>query len=248
METSEVYTVTDEQLQKVVRRILRAGSPQKVILFGSRAKGTEKTDSDVDLLIIDETASNHDDYDRAAEILEPPADVIVRTAAEMAAWRNVSNHFLTKVLREGRVLYERQTDLIRDSVPPKSQSDHAAFWIRIADRDLEDGTTLLATGGSYQSVCFFAQQAIEKYLKAVLAYDGADIPRTHNLRKLRRRLLRGPRLLQTDQRINRLSKYATNGRYGEDPRASHKLAVLALELARGIREIVVRELPAEALP
>ena len=34
---------------------------------------------------------------------------------------------------------------------------------------------------NFDAVCFHAQQAAEKYLKAVLQENGADVPRTHNL-------------------------------------------------------------------
>lgn len=46
--------VTDQLLAEVVRRILTIGSPIKILLFGSHAKGTARPDSDLDLLIIEE--------------------------------------------------------------------------------------------------------------------------------------------------------------------------------------------------
>jgi len=45
--------VTDDLLQEVVRRILAAGRPREIVLFGSRARGTPRSDSDLDLLIIE---------------------------------------------------------------------------------------------------------------------------------------------------------------------------------------------------
>ena len=59
--------VTDELLQEGVRRILSAGSPLKIILFGSRARGTARPDSDLDLLIIEE--SDLPRYKRAVRYL-----------------------------------------------------------------------------------------------------------------------------------------------------------------------------------
>ena len=47
--------VTDQLLEEVVRRILTIGSPSKIVLFGSHAKGTARPDSDLDLLIIEES-------------------------------------------------------------------------------------------------------------------------------------------------------------------------------------------------
>lgn len=48
-------SVTDQLLGEVVRRILAIGSPIKIVMFGSHAKGTARPDSDLDLLISEET-------------------------------------------------------------------------------------------------------------------------------------------------------------------------------------------------
>jgi len=47
--------VTDDLLQEVLRRILEVGSPLRIILFGSRARGQARPDSDLDLLVIEES-------------------------------------------------------------------------------------------------------------------------------------------------------------------------------------------------
>jgi predicted nucleotidyltransferase len=47
------FSVTDELLREAVRRIVLAGNPQKIVLFGSRARGDHRADSDLDLLIIE---------------------------------------------------------------------------------------------------------------------------------------------------------------------------------------------------
>ena len=47
--------VTDQLLAEAVRRILTVEAPLKVVLFGSHAKGTARADSDLDLLIIEES-------------------------------------------------------------------------------------------------------------------------------------------------------------------------------------------------
>ena len=46
-------SVTTELLNEIIRRILSAGSPIKVVLFGSQAKGEANLNSDLDLLIIE---------------------------------------------------------------------------------------------------------------------------------------------------------------------------------------------------
>jgi HEPN domain-containing protein len=63
-------------------------------------------------------------------------------------------------------------------------SSHARQWLTKAKNDLVAGERLTAAGGPYDAVCFHAQQAAEKALKALLAFAQAPIPHTHNLEDL----------------------------------------------------------------
>ena len=248
MATSYVYKVTDELLQQAVRRILAIGSPEKIILFGSRARGDAKPDSDLDLLVIDADRELEDEYRKTVRELGVPVDLIVQTAVEVASWRNVHNHFLTKAVREGRVLYKRQIDLLRETPPARSPADHARELIQLADRDLDTAEWLLQGDRHPVSICFHVQQAIEKYLKSILAFDGADVPRTHNLEELRQLLAQSPRRLEIDPRVDVLSPFAVRGRYEILLKADAPFAAAAVDRAREIRRLVARELPPEAIP
>ncbi len=98
-------------LREVVQNILRAGRPQKIILFGSRARGQDSPESDYDLLVIENsTEPRHRraaPYRRALKTLGVAKDILVWTPAEIAEWQNVPNAFITTALREGQVIYER---------------------------------------------------------------------------------------------------------------------------------------------
>lgn len=101
----------DDCLEEMVQRILAVGNPQKIILFGSRARGNAQPDSDYDILVIE--PSNLPRYQRAAPYRRAlvgiclAKDILVWTLEEVAEWRNVPNAFITTTLREGIVLYER---------------------------------------------------------------------------------------------------------------------------------------------
>ena len=103
--------VTDALLREIVSRILEVGSPHKVVLFGSRARGEARADSDLDLLIVEASALPR--YKRSARYLRaltglfPAKDVVVWTPEEIASWAEVPHAFSTTALREGKVLYAR---------------------------------------------------------------------------------------------------------------------------------------------
>jgi predicted nucleotidyltransferase len=103
--------VTDQLLIEVVRRILTIGSPLKILLFGSHAKGTARLDSDLDLLIIEESYlpryQRSGRYRRALCGVFPAKDIVVWTPQEVEEWKTVPNAFISTVLAEGKLLYER---------------------------------------------------------------------------------------------------------------------------------------------
>jgi predicted nucleotidyltransferase len=104
-------TSQDALLQEMVRRILATGNPQKIILFGSRARGETCPDSDYDLLLIE--PSDQPRYQRAARYrraltgLALAKDILVWTPEEVAQWQDVPNAFIATAVREGVVLYEQ---------------------------------------------------------------------------------------------------------------------------------------------
>lgn len=108
---AEYPPVTAALLNEVVERIRSAGAPLKIVLFGSRARGEARSDSDLDLLIIEESSLPR--YKRAARYLRaltgifPAKDIVVWTPKEVEMWAGVPNAFVTTALREGKILYAR---------------------------------------------------------------------------------------------------------------------------------------------
>ena len=98
-------------LDDVVRRIAERFSPDKIILFGSRARGDAGPDSDIDLLVLFSDVA--DPNKRAAELYASlvdfprPMDIVVSTSSRFERYRNVVNTVYWPASREGKVLYER---------------------------------------------------------------------------------------------------------------------------------------------
>jgi predicted nucleotidyltransferase len=92
--------------------VLAAGHPDRVVLFGSRARSTEGPHSDYDLLIVERStlprASRAAAYYQALSDLPIEVDVVVFTPGEIQEWEQVPQAFVTTALREGTTLYERQ--------------------------------------------------------------------------------------------------------------------------------------------
>lgn len=92
---------------------LRPLDPEKIILFGSYAKGKPDPDSDIDLLIVKGT--NKKPADRIAEVLKlvwgniPHIDPYVLTPREFKKAIAENRFFLThEVLPHGKVIYEKR--------------------------------------------------------------------------------------------------------------------------------------------
>jgi predicted nucleotidyltransferase len=96
-------------IQALADKIASEFHPDKIILFGSHARGDARPDSDVDLMVI----INSDEHPSrtAAEItyrVHPrryPLDLIVRGPQTVRTRLQMNDWFLRDVMREGRILY-----------------------------------------------------------------------------------------------------------------------------------------------
>jgi HEPN domain-containing protein len=122
-------------------------------------------------------------------------------------------------------------------------------WVRKAEHDLEATRRILAIeeGCPYDTACFHCQQAIEKYLKALLTLLGIQAPRTHDLETLAALLPSGKQLSVPLADLVALNPYAVGARYADDWREPGRDdAVRSLALAERIRSEVRSLLPPEA--
>jgi len=99
------------QIREMVKRIVRQFSPEKVILFGSYARGTAGPDSDVDLLIVMPVTGSK--RENAVEIgvalhdIRLLKDLIVVTPEEFEWRKDTIGTIEWPAWREGKVLYAR---------------------------------------------------------------------------------------------------------------------------------------------
>lgn len=109
-------TLSEEILiARMVNTIVDVASPKKIILFGSRAKGTASDRSDYDFLVIDSEPFNakHSRRKTAGKIwralahFRVPTDILMYHVDEVEMWRQARNHVVFHALSEGKVVYER---------------------------------------------------------------------------------------------------------------------------------------------
>ena len=96
-------------LNDIVRRVVEVARPERIILFGSAARGEMTRHSDVDLLIVTDTSDGHRLTARIYGNLrgvDAAVDVVVVSPGDMERYRDSHALVIKPALREGRVVYD----------------------------------------------------------------------------------------------------------------------------------------------
>jgi predicted nucleotidyltransferase len=103
-------TQQKQQLDTIVHEIVTKYQPEKVILFGSAARGEMTQDSDIDLLIIKDGVDKTPPIDRHRDVAglyrhTMASDVLVYTPYEVRKRLYLGDPFIKTIFSEGKILY-----------------------------------------------------------------------------------------------------------------------------------------------
>lgn len=100
-------------LAEIVRRIVAVAQPEKIILFGSAARGEGGRHSDLDLLVIKAGPVHRGHLTEEIYMgllgVGQAVDVVVVTLEDIEDYREAHSLIIAPALREGQVIYERET-------------------------------------------------------------------------------------------------------------------------------------------
>ncbi len=103
--------IENSKINEIVNKIALNFNPEKIFLFGSYATGKPNRESDLDLLIIQESKLPR--YKRVFEIRKLligsmiPMDIIVYTPDEFENEKEVKFSFINNAIKTSKLLYER---------------------------------------------------------------------------------------------------------------------------------------------
>jgi predicted nucleotidyltransferase len=102
--------ITEEQLAALVRDLRERYKPQRVILFGSYARGEAHAGSDLNLCLVVQEAGEwlerHAEFLRRVDLPGTAIRPVIYTAQELERLRAEGHPFVREILEEGRVLHE----------------------------------------------------------------------------------------------------------------------------------------------
>lgn len=227
--------VAPEVLREILRRVVEVAQPERIILFGSAARGEMGPNSDVDLLIVVRGPVHCGRLSEAISLnlrgFGEAVDAVVVTTEHVERYRHSHALVIKPALREGRLVYEGppgcrpppefwiEGESLGDRMSvERFSADDPREWLNRARSNLA-GARASVPGRYLEDLCFEAQQAAEKAIKAVLIKREIEFPYVHDLERLLRLLEQnGEEIPPALWSVAGLSRFALADRYpGEGP-------------------------------
>ncbi len=242
----------------VARAAFDAAHPEDtVILFGSRARGDFRPNSDIDLLVVAGGHVNQDDYAiisaaanrKAREIYRgsTPIDIAHLSREAFDDGRRARNHVAGQAVRDG---FDVNGEKVTYDNPEPTNWPDIRQRIANAERELRTLVILVENDADDEPIGFHAQQALENALKGWVSALDDDYGNTHDLADLAAIVRRHPSEDDTPagERLIWLTSYAVGYRYAgallglDDPGELRETVTDAVEtmIAR-IRTLAGRE-------
>ncbi len=224
-------------LTEIIDRIVREFQPEKIIRFGPQARGNAFPYSDVELLVV--MPEGTDRHATAVAILKLLGDlpvaktVIVTTPDEISRRGQIVGSALRPALREGRVLYDRE-----------SEATHELWdWLRFAREDLHAATLVVQRSDvAPRQACWLAQQSAEKAIKSIFVFLQLDFPHVHDLTLLLTLVPDDWQLKHDPPDLSQLANWAVNTRYPAPNEPTTEDAIVAVQTASTVFETVTADL------
>jgi len=109
-DTEKVVSRTEELISKVSEVLVEAAHPKRIILFGSRARGDSRNDSDFDVMVVQEQPADRlQEMVRLNHLLrkfDAAIDLLVVSEERFQYWRDTPGNVYHEAASQGRTLYE----------------------------------------------------------------------------------------------------------------------------------------------
>ncbi|MBX9698726.1 MAG: HEPN domain-containing protein [Acetobacteraceae bacterium] len=217
--------------ESLLREIVATYAPRRVILFGSRARGDARPDSDMDLLLEMDDDAPREAMARSIRHAEGPGfsgDVEIHPwrVSDLRRREHLRGAFAATIRREGVTVYENPARCEEPAVPEGERvtaAEETRTWVDRAQRDRRAATIMMDLNPPDVDIAaFHIQRAAEKLVKALLILADREVPKSHNLRDLDARLGADspiPRDLAAE--LARFSDWVISGRYPDPPRGDY---------------------------
>lgn len=212
MKTSLLHLPQKKQFEinRIAELIREVVNPEMIILFGSYAKGKQVEHtyrggdgilyeyiSDYDFLVVvnkvtEETSDQEWVIEERAEIYEPPVNLEIHEVDFINNGLETGQYFFTDIIKEGIVLFDTGNVKFaepRELTPVEAKQiakDYYDTWYPQGMEFIIDGTHAL-NRKSFKKAAFELHQAAESFYYGTLLVFTSYKPKTHNLKKLRRK-------------------------------------------------------------